>query len=461
MIINSTSDLKIVSKTATDRLIFYDKDNTPVVSISLKDQVQVNYTESCLYVTVSDSALYKFTVYSLYDIDGKAFTPMSVSDYDSEVYRNKLKEAFEWLHSTVLISCCTGGTGGLELRFYPDFASFPDPGTSGLLYIDEGGDAIYYWDGTVYVSLGPSGFVPYTGATQDVDLGDYGIKVDHLDFNQTPAQAVETARMVWNDTDGTVDLGLKGGNVTLQIGQEEVVRVVNGTGGDLQEAAYQAVKVVGAQGQRLQVELAQADSDANSATTIGIVTETILNNQEGFITTNGMVREINTTGSLQGETWTDGDILYLSPTTAGAITNVKPTSPEHLVVIGYVVYAHVNHGKIFVKVDNGYELEELHNVLITSPRNGQWLQYNESLGVWENTSLFNYSINFKDVVQHEVILPYDWKITSIGSNPSSLSVTIELNGSAYTLGDTITANTDVITIDVDAVGFINLICDTV
>ncbi len=304
--------------------------------------------------------------------------------------------------------------------------------------------------------------VPYTGATGNVDLGVYGIKTtEFVDFNTAPTNTPQEARMIWNDVDGTMDLGLKGGNVTLQVGQENVVRVVNKTGNSLAESAYQVVRFRtvaegGAQGQRMAVRLAQANNDLNSATTIGIVTETIADNQEGFITTSGHVRGINTTGSLQGETWVDGDVLYLSPTIAGQLTNVKPTAPNHMVIVGYVEYAHANNGKIFVKVDNGYEIGELHDVNITSASSGQWLEYDGS--VWKNTSTFNYSINFKNVEQHSIILPYNWKIVSVGSNPSALSVTIEKNGSAYTLDTSITANTDEITIDVNAVGFINLIC---
>ena len=94
--------------------------------------------------------------------------------------------------------------------------------------------------------------------------------------------------MRWNDSDGTVDLGLKGGNVTLQVGQEQVLRVVNKTATNINllEANYQAVRVTGAQGQRLKVDLAQAINDTLSAETIGLVTETINNNQEGFIERN-------------------------------------------------------------------------------------------------------------------------------------------------------------------------------
>ena len=229
--------------------------------------------------------------------------------------------------------------------------------------------------------------VPYTGATGNVILGEYQLSAGQVTFDQTPTGTAGVGVLRWNNTDGTLDLGLKGGAVTLQIGQEQVKRVVNGAGVNLTEAAYPVVRVSGAQGQRLQVVLAQANNDQNSATTLGIVTENINNNQEGFITTSGEVRNINTTGSLQGETWADGDVLYLSPTTAGRITNIKPVAPNHMVIVGYVEYAHQNNGKIFVKVDNGYELDELHNVKITSPLNNQALVFDSTDSVWKNESI--------------------------------------------------------------------------
>ena len=244
--------------------------------------------------------------------------------------------------------------------------------------------------------LSSSFFFELSGGSQDLSqvltvgnsAGNQDIlDVDKLDFNLATTDTAGVGQLVWNNTDGTLDLGLKGGAVTLQIGQENIVRVVNKTTPliDLLEANYQAVVVTGATGQRLSVKLAKADSDANSAGTLGLVTENIAKNQEGFITTVGLVREINTTGSLQGEIWNDGDILYLSPTVFGGITNVKPIAPNHLVVIGYVEYAHAIHGKIYVKIDNGYELDELHDVTYpTTPANNQILQYNFSQLRWEN-----------------------------------------------------------------------------
>jgi hypothetical protein len=235
-----------------------------------------------------------------------------------------------------------------------------------------------------------TGLVPYNGATSDVNLGEFGMLTGNIEFDNTPTNIPTASGSVyWNDADGTLDLILKGGNVKLQVGQESVIRVVNKTATniDLLEANYQAVRVTGAQGQRLKVDLAQATTDNLSAETIGLVTETINNNQEGFITTSGLVRNINTTGSLQGETWADGDIVYLSPTVAGRITKVKPVAPNHLVIIGYVISAHATQGSIFVKVDNGYELDELHNVKIDTPLNNQGLIYNSTLQVWENKKI--------------------------------------------------------------------------
>jgi hypothetical protein len=282
-----------------------------------------------------------------------------------------------------------------------------------------------------YIKSTITNFVPYTGATSDVNLGEFGIQLGNLEFDNTPTNIPTTAgSVVWNDTDGTLDLKLKGGNVTLQIGQEQVSRVVNKTATNitLLESNYQAVRVTGAQGQRLKVDLALATNDLLSAETIGLVTETIANNQEGFITTSGLVRNINTTGSLQSETWADGDILYLSPTTAGNITKVKPTAPNHIVIIGYVVYAHVNQGTIFVKVDNGYELNELHNVLINGVANNDVLTYDSATSLWKNKQSNYLQIVSKDITDSAALT---------GTTAITLMKSILIPANTYATGDVV------------------------
>jgi predicted heme/steroid binding protein len=266
--------------------------------------------------------------------------------------------------------------------------------SNGTIAVTGAGTSLQYIDGTGALQTFPglTGFVPYTGATTNVDLGTFGLISDYLRLNITPSSIPTTVgTMSWNNSDGTMDIRLKGGNVTLQVGEETVVRVVNKSGVDLLEANYQVVRVRneaegGAQGQRLAVVLARANTKVNHTGLLGIVTETINSNQEGFVTNFGIVRDIDTTGDLQGETWADGDVLWLSETTAGALTNVEPTT--HPVQIGYVTYAHANNGKIFVYLQEGVdELDELHDVNIVDVANNDGIFYNSTTSFWENKTI--------------------------------------------------------------------------
>lgn len=211
---------------------------------------------------------------------------------------------------------------------------------------------------------------------------DNSERTDYIDISTTAPVAVGgvPGRIKWNDTDGTLDLGLKGGNVTLQIGQENVLLVKNDEATPLTDG--EVVYISGASGANLLVKRALADSDLTSASTIGVVTEPLAVNGQGFITTFGSVRGLNT------NSFNEGDVLYLSPTVAGAITNVKPSAPKHLVLVGYCTKKSAGNGEIFVKVDNGYEIEELHNVLITNPVvAGSLLIFDATVGVWKNATL--------------------------------------------------------------------------
>jgi len=281
---------------------------------------------------------------------------------------------------------------------------------------------------------GGGGYVPYTGATQNLNLGTYGLISDYIQFNLSPTSIPTTAgTMSWNAADGTADLKMGGANVTLQVGQEELVRVVNKTGANLLEANYQAVRISGAQGNRLKVSLAKADNDANSADTIGLVTETINNNQEGFVTAVGLVRNIDTTGDLQGETWADGEPLYLSATTAGVITNIKPQAPEHGVRLGYVVRAHQTQGQIYVKVDNGYELDELHNVLITDPLDEDVLFYDGVEGLWINKNIYS-AINATDVGKSLLGILNAEDTIPVTTKPRGIRINVDNTVSALDVG---------------------------
>jgi hypothetical protein len=144
-------------------------------------------------------------------------------------------------------------------------------------------------------------------------------------------------------------------------------------------AKGEVVRVNGSSGTRLKIAYAQADGDPNSAETIGLVAESIGNNSSGYVITRGLIRSVNTNA------FNEGDVLYLSPSTPGGITNVKPQAPDHMVRVGYCIKKAGGAGIIYVDPLNGFELEELHDVRITTPdTNTCGLYWNSTDDVWEN-----------------------------------------------------------------------------
>ena len=157
------------------------------------------------------------------------------------------------------------------------------------------------------------------------------------------------------------------------------VYVRNQTGSTL--AAGAIVYINGATGNRPTVTLAQANNDANSAQTFGFVKASIANNGFGYVIVRGECENLDTSAVAEGTQ------LYLSPTVAGAYTTTKPSAPQHLVYVGIVVRSHPTQGVILVAVQNGYELDELHDVALASETNNDLLVYESSSDLWKNKSI--------------------------------------------------------------------------
>jgi len=318
---------------------------------------------------------------------------------------------------------------GLSMPSAFTVSNSPVNGSGTLTVVGAGTTADYIrGDGSLAAFPSLAGYVPYTGATQDVNLGTYGLTSDFVRFNTTNT-SIPSAEgvMWWDNVDGTVRLSVQGNIYSVPIGQSVISKVRNNTGVDLLRTNYQAVKISGAQGQRLAVTLAQANNDLNSASTLGLVCENISKNQEGFVINIGQITNINTTGSLQGETWNDGDVIYLSPTIAGAITNIKPVAPQHTVILGYVEYAHANNGKIYVKIDNGYELEELHDVSAEPFVNNGLLYRDTTLNLWKSATISTI-LGYTPAPQGNYITALTGEVTATG--PGSVAAT--LSNSAVT-----------------------------
>ena len=168
--------------------------------------------------------------------------------------------------------------------------------------------------------------------------------LDYIDFTKRPKHVNKVARVAWNDDDDTINIHHTG-NVTQQVGLEAYIRVTNNTGSTLPNGS-----VVGFSGASGLIEVSPflADGSMPSLYAIGVLTQDIQNGGNGRATVLGAVRQINTTGAPYGETWLVGDILYASPTTAGGLTNIKPTAPSVSVPLGAVLSVGVT-GSIFVR----------------------------------------------------------------------------------------------------------------
>jgi hypothetical protein len=142
----------------------------------------------------------------------------------------------------------------------------------------------------------------------------------------------------------------------------------------------QVVYIFGASGDRASVKLAKNTSDTFSSKTLGIVRADIAAGAAGWITTQGQVSGINLSA------YNPGDILWLD-SVAGGFTATKPQAPYHAVFLGVVERANAGNGLIYVKPQNGVELDELHDVRITSLANNEIIRYNSTLGYWENKTV--------------------------------------------------------------------------
>lgn len=242
-------------------------------------------------------------------------------------------------------------------------------GTPGVQSINDLSGALQLIDGTnVSIAINQAeGTFTFNSSLSPTDM-------QSITFDTDAGVAVSEGQMAWNDVDKTLDLGLTDG-VVLQMGQEFVLRVLNTTGSTLVDG--EAVYISGAQGNRTVVTRAQANS-STADLTIGIVTQAILNNQEGFVTISGLVRGFDTSA------WSEGDELWLSEAVLGGITNVKPAPPDHAVHIGFVIRSSSTVGSIFVRVLAEESISDLHDVVLTSESDGDLISYDGGTQTWVN-----------------------------------------------------------------------------
>jgi hypothetical protein len=238
---------------------------------------------------------------------------------------------------------------------------------------------------TLASSVGTNGYyyiVATAGSTNLNGITDWQVG-DWLLFNGSVWQKIdqsETLQFV-TSADASVTVTTTGATADLAVysSPRVIAQVRNETGATLTKGTV--VYINGASGNKATVTKAIATGDSTSAQTFGLIFADISNNNNGYAILSGDISGLDTSAIAAGTQ------LYLSSTTAGEYTTTKQYAPNHLVYVGVVTRSHVNQGSIEVRIQNGYELDEIHNVSAQSPSNGQVLIYNESTSLWEKHTL--------------------------------------------------------------------------
>lgn len=236
-------------------------------------------------------------------------------------------------------------------------------------------NAIARYDGT-------TGKIVQNSTVTVSDTGDIaGVSslgvANYIDFDTTPTVSNAVGRMYWDAAQNSLAVGLTS-TLAADVGQTLYARATNAEAVTINKG--EVVYAFGATGNRLSVKLALNTSDATSAKTIGVAAENITAGSTGMVICQGVLDGLNLGA------YSDGDSIYLGAT-AGSITATKPYAPNHLVYVGTVERANAGNGQLYVRIQNGYEMDELHNVSAQSPTNGQILIYNQTTSLWEKANI--------------------------------------------------------------------------
>jgi len=317
--------------------------------------------------------------YGYKGIEWAKLYPITASNYGWSLTQGNPYFSASYSNGTVQMINKSGSL--FEFRSNPDSFNFNAVGSNSSVLIGISGSApnsYFQWDGTnlvVYVS--GSKLTTATGSFTGSFTGS-GL-FDYIDFNTGSAVPVwKSGRVFWDDTWGALGVYNAEQDITLQVGQENYVKVANNTGTLISNGA--PVKVTGATGNYASITLAQSTIQSVATTTndiIGVATHDIEHGSVGFVTTFGMVNGINTNA------YNEGDLLWVS-TSIGQLTATVPSAPYDKTFVGVVVKKSGN-GSIFVSPNQPIHFHDLSSVSSSAYSQGDLFTYNASGGIWTNT----------------------------------------------------------------------------
>ena len=243
----------------------------------------------------------------------------------------------------------TGTVSSVGLTMPSAFSVSGSPITNNGSFIVTGAGSITQYirgDGSLATFAGAPGTLPVGGTA-----GQILSKIDGTNYNTQWIDNYST--QIKND----VKLG-----ATLSKGTPVYVSSANGTNMIVSASSY--------------------DTEATSSKTFGLLETGGVTNDQVRVVTYGLLAGLNTSTATAGDpVWLglNGALIY-------GYAN-KPSAPYHMVFIGIVTRVQSNNGEIFVNVQNGFELDELHNVAAKTPSNNDGLFYESSTSLWKNKSI--------------------------------------------------------------------------
>ena len=205
-------------------------------------------------------------------------------------------------------------------------------------------------------------------------------------FSNGSAVTLAAGKMWYDGSTGSWNLGMGGGNITQQVGEE--IFVYGKASAAITDSPLQIIYhtgVVGASGVITFAPTIIGITDSNAI--VGVATENLALNAFGRATVFGTVRGITTDGSAFGETWADDDVIWYNPVT-GNPTKVEPVAPYIKIQIGTVINAGSGgSGSFHVEIIRGSRLGGTDsNVQFGTLVNTDLIQYSTSLGYWTNVT---------------------------------------------------------------------------
>jgi hypothetical protein len=327
-------------------------------------------------------------------------TDLTVSNVITGSISGNAATATSATSATTATNLAGGAAGSVPYQTSAGATTFLSAGTNGQVLTLAGGVptwAAEQFQGDVVgpASAADNAIAKFDGTTgkviqsSSVTLSDVGAlqNVNEINFDTTPSGVVGGAgSLAWNSSEGTLDLVMKGGNVTQHIGEETFYTARNATGSTIAKGVPVYASGVTAGSNRIEISPMIANGTIDELRFVGITAESISNGVNGLVTEFGYIRNINASGAPYGQTWAVGDIIYVSPTTAGQLTNVIPVAPNVKIVVAIVINADNNFGVLLVRPTAYPQIENLSNVNISTVTGGDLLVYDGTDARWENAA---------------------------------------------------------------------------